>query len=72
MPVTAAERLLRNPFDPAQALPRVWAEFLRELRKQFGNLDLPLPPTMPVRGGCGAGLRESGHCHRRRKPTSGS
>ena len=36
MPVTAAERLLRNPFDPAQALPKS-AEFLRELRKQFGN-----------------------------------
>ena len=39
MPVTAAERLLRNPFDPAQALPKS-AEFLRELRKQFGNLGL--------------------------------
>ena len=39
MPVTAAERLLRNPFDPAQALPKS-AEFLRELGKQFGNLGL--------------------------------
>jgi hypothetical protein len=39
MPMTAAERLLRNPFDPAQALPKS-AEFLRELRAQFGNLGL--------------------------------
>jgi hypothetical protein len=39
MPITAAERLLRNPFDPAQALPKS-AEFLRELRTQFGNLGL--------------------------------
>ena len=39
MPVTAAERLLRNPFDPAQALPKS-AEFLRELRTRFGNLGL--------------------------------
>jgi transglycosylase-like protein with SLT domain len=39
MPVTAAERLLRNPFDPAQALPKS-AEFLRDLRSQFGNLGL--------------------------------
>jgi Transglycosylase SLT domain len=39
MPGTAAERLLRNPFDPAQALPKS-AEFLRELRTQFGNLGL--------------------------------
>jgi hypothetical protein len=39
MPVTAAERLLINPFDPAQALPKS-AAFLRELRDQFGNLGL--------------------------------
>lgn len=39
MPVTAAERLLRNPFDPAQALPKS-AELLRDLRAQFGNLGL--------------------------------
>jgi hypothetical protein len=39
MPVTAAERLLHNPFDPTQALPKS-AEFLRELRTQFGNLGL--------------------------------
>src|SRR5262249_13606620 len=39
MPMTAAERLLRNAFDPAQALPKS-AEFLRELRAQFGNLGL--------------------------------
>jgi hypothetical protein len=39
MPMTAAERLLHNPFDPIQALPKS-AEFLRELRAQFGNLGL--------------------------------
>src|SRR5438874_5225705 len=39
MPMTAAERLLHNPFDPAQALSKS-AEFLRELRAQFGNLGL--------------------------------
>jgi Transglycosylase SLT domain len=39
MPVTAAERLLHNPFDPAEALPKS-AAFLRELRDEFGNLGL--------------------------------
>jgi len=39
MPMTAAERLLQNPFDPSQALPKS-AEFLRDLRAQFGNLGL--------------------------------
>lgn len=39
MPSTAQERLLRDPFDPAQALPKS-AHFLRELRAQFGNLGL--------------------------------
>ena len=39
MPLTAAERRLLNPFDPVQALPKS-AEFLRELRAQFGNLGL--------------------------------
>jgi hypothetical protein len=39
MPMTAAERLLRNPFDPAEALPKS-AKFLRELHEQFGNLGL--------------------------------
>jgi hypothetical protein len=39
MPMTAAERLLRNPFDPIEALPKS-AEFLRELQAQFGNLGL--------------------------------
>jgi len=37
--MTAAERFLQNPFDPVQALPKS-AEFLRELRAQFGNLGL--------------------------------
>lgn len=39
MPSTAAERLLADPFNPVQALPKS-AEFLRELRAQFGNLGL--------------------------------
>ncbi len=39
MPGTAEERNLLNPFDPLQALPKS-AEFLRELRKEFGNLGL--------------------------------
>jgi hypothetical protein len=39
MPSTAAERLLRDPFDPDQALPKA-AEFLRDLRAQFGNFGL--------------------------------
>jgi Transglycosylase SLT domain/SPOR domain len=39
MPGTAAERGLLDPFDPIQALPKS-AEFLRELRSQFGNLGL--------------------------------
>jgi hypothetical protein len=39
MPGTAAERRLLDPFDPVQALPKS-AEFLKELREQFGNLGL--------------------------------
>jgi hypothetical protein len=39
MPGTAAERRLLDPFDPVQALPKS-AEFLAELRQQFGNLGL--------------------------------
>jgi hypothetical protein len=39
MPGTAGERALLDPFDPVQALPKS-AEFLRELRDQFGNLGL--------------------------------
>jgi len=39
MPGTAAERDLLDPFDPLQALPKS-AEFLRELRREFGNLGL--------------------------------
>jgi hypothetical protein len=39
MPRTAAERGLFDPFDPVQALPKA-AEFLRDLRRQFGNLGL--------------------------------
>ncbi|HEY5129643.1 MAG TPA: lytic transglycosylase domain-containing protein [Bradyrhizobium sp.] len=39
MPGTANERRLLDPFDPVQALPKS-AEFLNELRSQFGNLGL--------------------------------
>jgi len=39
MPGTANERRLLDPFDPVQALPKS-AEFLADLRSQFGNLGL--------------------------------
>jgi Transglycosylase SLT domain/SPOR domain len=39
MPGTAGEHRLLDPFDPVQALPKS-AEFLSELRNQFGNLGL--------------------------------
>jgi len=39
MPGTADERGLLDPFNPVQALPKS-AEFLSELRNQFGNLGL--------------------------------
>jgi hypothetical protein len=39
MPETAAERRLLDPFNPVEALPKS-AEFLAELRNQFGNLGL--------------------------------
>ena len=38
-PRTAIERGLLDPFDPVQALPKS-AEFLKELRDEFGNLGL--------------------------------
>jgi hypothetical protein len=39
MPGTASERGLLDPFNPVKALPKA-AEFLAELRGQFGNLGL--------------------------------
>jgi hypothetical protein len=39
MPATAFDRSLRDPFDPAEALPKS-AELLNELRDHFGNLGL--------------------------------
>ncbi len=39
MPGTASERRLLDPFDPVQALPKS-AQYLSELRAQFGNLGL--------------------------------
>jgi len=39
MPATAAEHKLIEPFNPVEALPKS-AEFLAQLRNQFGNLGL--------------------------------
>ena len=39
MPATAAERNLLDPLNPIEALPKA-AEFLKDLRSQFGNLGL--------------------------------
>lgn len=39
MPATASNRGLKNPFDPAEALPKS-AELLSELKDHFGNLGL--------------------------------
>lgn len=39
MPTTAFDRGVRDPFDPAEALPKS-AELLHELRDHFGNLGL--------------------------------
>ena len=39
MPGTAAERNLLDPLNPIEALPKA-AEFLKDLRSQFGNLGL--------------------------------
>ena len=39
MPSTAKERGLLDPFNPVQALPKA-AEFLADLRSQFGNIGL--------------------------------
>lgn len=39
MPKTADERNLLDPMNPIEALPKA-AEFLRDLRRQFGNLGL--------------------------------
>src|SRR3954470_6870843 len=39
MPRTASERGLLDPFDPIQALPKS-AQFLSELRAEFGSLGL--------------------------------
>lgn len=39
MAPTAADRGLGDPFDPVQALPKA-AEYLRDLREEFGNLGL--------------------------------
>ncbi len=39
MPGTAAERGLVNPYDPEEAIPKA-AEYLADLKTQFGNLGL--------------------------------
>jgi transglycosylase-like protein with SLT domain len=39
-PATASERNLLDPTNPVEAIPKA-AEFLKELRQQFGNCELP-------------------------------
>jgi hypothetical protein len=39
MPATASDRGLKDPFDPAEALPKS-AELLNEFKQRFGNLGL--------------------------------
>src|SRR3982075_64016 len=75
MPGTASERRLLDPFDPVQALPKS-AEFLSELRRQFGNLGLAAAAynAGPPRGAGWrlrpAPAREGGRARRRRATTS--
>jgi soluble lytic murein transglycosylase-like protein len=64
MPGTAVERRLLDPFDPIEALPKS-AEFLAELRNQFGNLGLAARPTMPGQAGCVTSSRAGVRCRRR-------
>ena len=65
MPATAADRLLLDAFDPAQALPKS-AEFLRELRAQFGNIGLAAAALTPVPSVYRTGSLENADCHPRR------
>ena len=69
MPGTANERGLLDPFNPVQALPKS-AEFLPELRDQFGNLGRWPPPIMLARAGFRSGSPAPGGCRRRRAATS--
>jgi len=64
MPGTANERRLLDPFDPVQALPKS-AEFLNELRSQFGNLGLAAAAYNAGRGGCRNGSPAPVRCRRR-------
>jgi soluble lytic murein transglycosylase-like protein len=68
MPITAAERLLHDPFDPMQALPKS-AEFLGELRAQFGNLGLAAAAYNAGPQCVRIGLLGGERCHWRRRPT---
>lgn len=56
MPATAASRGLSNPFDYRQAIPAS-AQFLNELRNQFGNLGLASAAYNAGPGRVGAWLR---------------
>jgi soluble lytic murein transglycosylase-like protein len=69
MPGTASERGLLDPFDPVQALPKA-AEFLSELRDQFGNLGLAAAASMPVRSAYRIGSPDRARCRRRHAITS--
>ena len=67
MPATAAERVVLNRFDPADALPKS-AAFLRELRAASaisGSLRLRIKPG---RNASEAGLPASERCRPRRQP----
>ena len=65
MPRTAAARGLLDPFDPVQALPKS-AEFLRELKDQFGNLGLAAAAYNAGPGACARGLTAPARFQRRR------
>ena len=67
---TAAERLLLDPFDPVQALPKS-AEFLRPAaRSNLAISGWRRRPITLVPDASRTGLPRSGHCRRRRKPMS--
>ena len=69
MPGTANERGLLDPFNPVQALPKS-AEFLSELRNQFGNLGLAAAAYNAGPRRVQEWLAGSGTCRRRRATTS--
>jgi Transglycosylase SLT domain len=71
MPVTAAERLLHDPFDPAEALPNR-PHSCGSCETNWAIWDSRRRPTMRVPNVSVTGLPESGLCRRKRKPMSAS